>query len=53
MTSAKSVVLTALKNKEVKLVKKEAGELADNIFCSKSYVLSIIRKVEKGNIVIQ
>lgn len=53
MTTAKNVILTAINFKGVEQVKKEAKELSEKLLCSESYVLNIIRKVEKSNIVIQ
>jgi len=53
MTSAKNVVLTAIKFKGIEQARQEAATLADGLLCSKAYVLNIIRKVEKGNIQIR
>lgn len=53
MTSAKSVILTAIYNKGIEQVRRQAGELADGALCSKPYVMSIVRKVEKGEIIIR
>ncbi len=53
MTTAKTVILTAIKYKGIKEVKAEAAQLAEDIICSKSYVRSIIRKIEKGQIIIK
>lgn len=52
MTSAKSVILTAINFQGIERVKKESKEVAENCLCSESYVKNIIRKVEKGNIII-
>jgi len=53
MTTAKNVILTAINFKGIAQVKSEAKQLAENLLCSESHVLKIIRKVEKNNIVIQ
>lgn len=53
MTSAKSVILTAIYNKGAEQVRAQATEIADGALCSKPYVISIIRKVEKGQIIIR
>jgi hypothetical protein len=48
----KQVILTAIHFKGIEQVKLEAVRLADDCLCSVAYVKSIIRKVEKNNIVI-
>jgi predicted transcriptional regulator YheO len=53
MTTAKNVILTAINFKGIDQVKSEASKLAENLFCSESYVKNIIRQVEKGQIVIR
>ena len=53
MISAKSVILTAIYNKGTEQVRAQATEIADWALCSKPYVISIIRKVEKGQIIIR
>lgn len=50
MTSAKSVILTAINFKGLEQVKSEAISLAESCLCSVSYVNSIINKVKKGEI---
>lgn len=50
MTSAKSTILTAIHFKGTDHVRSNAATFADNALCSISYVLSIVRQVEKGNI---
>lgn len=52
MTSAKNVVLTAIKFKGTAQVRAEAADLADNLFCSKPYVLGLCRKVDAGKIIL-
>lgn len=52
MTSAKSVILTAIYKKGIERTRAEAGHLAESALCSRSYVMSIIRKVEKGEITV-
>ena len=53
MTTAKTVILTAIAERGVAHVRANAGELAEELFCSRSYVLSLARSVEKGRIVIR
>jgi len=53
MTSAKTVVLTAIYNKGVEQVTSEAKELAENLLVSVDYVKNIIRQVKKGRIIIK
>lgn len=48
----KDIILTAIKFKGIDQVKKEAKQLAEDSLASLSYVKSIIRKVEKGQIII-
>ena len=50
--TAKNVILTAINFKGIDQVKREAQELAVGCICSVSYVRNIIRKVEKGEIII-
>lgn len=52
MTTAKDVILTAIHFKGIAQVKKAVKQLAYDNMCSESYVRSIIRKVEKDQIVI-
>lgn len=52
MTTAKTVILTAIKNKGTNEVRSCAAQLADDLFCSKPYVLNICRKVETNKIII-
>ncbi len=49
---AKDVILTAINFKGIEQVKREARDLAERSLCSESYVKSIIRQVEKGQIII-
>jgi len=53
MTSAKQVILAAIHNKGTATVRAEAGQFADDVLCSKAYVMSIVRKVEKEQILIK
>lgn len=53
MTTSKNVILTAINFKGIEQVKKEAKELAEKCLCSESYIKSIIRQVEKNQIVIR
>ena len=53
MTTCKNVILTAVNFKGINQAKAEAAQLADGLCCSVSYVLSVIRQVEKGQIVIK
>lgn len=53
MTTSKDVILTAINFKGTEQVRREAKDLADSLFCSESYVMSIVRKVEKGQIIIR
>ena len=52
MATAKNVILTAIAFKGIEKVKSEAKELAEKCLCSESYVLNLVRKVKKGQIVI-
>lgn len=52
MTSIKQVVLTAIHNKGIEVVKKEVSKLADGLLCTESSVKRIIRQYETGKIVI-
>jgi len=52
MTSAKEIVITAIKHKGVTTVKANAKSLAESALCTKAYILSIILKVEKGKIIV-
>lgn len=49
----KDIVLTAIANKGVEKVRKEAQQIADDCFAKKSSVLSWVRKVEKGEVVVR
>ena len=51
--TAQNVILTAINFKGIEQVKREASELADGCLCSVSHVRNIIRKVEKGQIIIR
>ena len=51
--TAKNVILTAINFKGIEQVKREAQELAEGCLCSVSHVRNIIRKVEKGQIIIR
>ena len=53
MITAKSVILTAINFKGIEQAKQEAKNLAENSLCSEEYVKSIIRKVEKKQIIIK
>jgi hypothetical protein len=53
MTTSKEVILTAIHFKGTKEAKKNASQLADDLMISRSYVLSVIRQVEKQTIIIQ
>ena len=53
MTTAKTVILTAIHFKGLDQVKKEAAKLAENLICSEAYVKSLIRKVETNQIIIK
>ena len=48
-----NVILTAINFKGIEQVKKEIKELSENCLCSESYIKSIIRKVEKKQIIIR
>lgn len=50
MTSAKTVILTAIANKGAAAVRANAADLADDLFCSKAHVLNICKKVENEQI---
>ncbi|GEM_PF-5679157 len=50
---AKDVILTAINFKGVEQVKRESKDLAEKTLCSESYVKNIIRRVEKGEIIIR
>jgi hypothetical protein len=49
----KDITLTAIKAKGTEQVRREAQQIADDCFSSKSAVLNWVRKVEKGQIVIR
>jgi hypothetical protein len=53
MTSIKNVILTAIYFKGTEQVLREASEFAENLLCSESYIKSIIKKVEKNQIIIK
>ena len=53
MTTLKNAILTAIHFKGVSEARKNSSQLADDFMCSKSYVLNIVRQVEKQAIVIQ
>jgi hypothetical protein len=46
----KRIVLTAIYYKGIEQVKKEAATLAESALTTKSYIMSIIKKVEQGQI---
>jgi hypothetical protein len=48
-----NVILTAIYFKGIEQVKREVKELSENCLCSESYIKSIIRKVEKNQIIIR
>lgn len=48
-----NVILTAIHFKGIYQVKTEVAELAQNCLCSESYIKNIIRKVEKGQLIIR
>jgi DNA-binding MarR family transcriptional regulator len=48
----KQVILTAIYFKGIQQVKNEVKELAEKCLCSESYVKSIIKRVEKNEIII-
>lgn len=52
MTSAKTVILTAIKMQGIGGVLCNTKKLADDCLCSETYVKSIIRDVKTGKIVI-
>ena len=52
MTTAKQVILTAIKFKGLEQVKSESADLSEKAICSEAYVLSLIKKVERKIIVI-
>lgn len=52
MTTAKSVILTAIKFKGLEQVKQDAKELSESSCCTEQYVRSIIRNVERSQIII-
>jgi hypothetical protein len=52
MISAKKVILTAIKFKGIQTVKKQSSANLDDCLCSEGYIKNIIRKVEKGELVI-
>jgi hypothetical protein len=49
----KKVVLTAIHYKGIDQVKKEIKYLADGCLCSEGYIRSIIKSVEKGQVIIK
>lgn len=49
----KDIVLTAIYFKGIEQVKKETKVLAEKSLCSESYIKNIIKKVEKGQILIK
>ncbi len=51
--SAKNVILTAIHFKGIEQVKMDVKGLAEKTLCSESYVKSIVRKIEKGEIIIR
>lgn len=53
MTTAKQVILTAINFKGIAQVKSEAKQLSESLLCSEAYVNSLIKKVEKSQIVIK
>lgn len=53
MTTAKNVILTAINFKGINQVKAEAKQLAENLLCSEGYVMQVIAKVEKSQILIK
>lgn len=53
MVTIKTIVLTALKYKGIDRVKSEVKDLAENAMCSQAYIHSIIKKVEKQQILIK
>ena len=52
MTSAKTVIMTAIKFNGVSEVRSNAQSLADDLFCSKAHVMNLCKMVETGKIVI-
>ena len=50
---AQDVILTAINFKGSEQVKKEAKDLAEKTLCSEAYVKNIVRKIEKGELVIK
>lgn len=53
MTTAKQVILAAINFKGISQVKSESKQLAENLLCSEAYVNSVIKKVERNQIVIK
>ena len=49
----KEIVLTACANKGTAVVRKEAQQIADECFASKSSVLNWVRKVERGEVIVR
>lgn len=52
MISIKTVILTAIHYKGVEQAKKEVSYLANEMMCSEAYIKSIIKQVEKSQIII-
>ncbi len=50
MTTAKDIILTAIKFKGLDKVKAIATELAEDSLCSRAYVLNVVRNVKNGKI---
>jgi predicted transcriptional regulator YheO len=50
MTTAKTVILTAIHQKGIEHTKTQVKQLAENLFCSEAYVKDIIRKVKQNKI---
>jgi len=53
MTTVKDVILTAIHFKGLTEVENNAADLADKLFCSSKYILTICSKVRSGKIVIR
>lgn len=53
MVTVKQVILTAIHFRGISQVKSETKQLADNLLCSKTYIHSLIKQVEKEQIVIK
>ena len=49
----KEIVLTSIAQKGIAQTRKDAQQIADSCYATKSAVLNWVRKVEKGEIIIK